>query len=148
MGLFTKKPKAPQEAKAPKASKIYMAELTPAHYAVGERYRLAGLAYYQETLQAMVSSLPSAMREQGWAMIEVEIYAEPDNEHDPNALRVVASDHTIGYVPRGDQYWWSSSLPDDCDGWRVGALVTFARGGKDTNVAVALTAIPNLTMGK
>lgn len=134
MGLFSKKVTAPQ---------LQLAELTAEHYAAEERVKLAGLAFYQDTLQAMVASLPAPMRAQGWAMVEVEVLPEPDNAHDSGALRVSVNGHTIGYVPKN--YQDTYAVPNTFDGWRLAALVTFAKGGTDTHVAVALTATPDIT---
>jgi hypothetical protein len=37
-----------------------------------------------------------------WPGMPVELVAEPDNPHDPRAIRIEALGHHIGYVPRSD----------------------------------------------
>ena len=142
MGLFKKATPAPA---VQDLSGLNLAELSDAHYDADQKVKLAGLQHYQDLLRAGLKSLPREHRAKGWAVVNAVVIPEPDNPHDPDAIRVVIGGHTIGYIFKDAQA--SFRPPAGFDGWMIGALLTFSKGGgKDTYVKVQLAAHPDVTV--
>ena len=98
---------------------------------------VAGESHYQEALQALTGS-------DGGAPVRREFQAvlapEPDNRHDPNAVRVLIADQHVGYLPREDARAYGAMLEGLAERGRRGtceAMVS-GRGGGASNIGVFL----------
>jgi len=64
-----------------------------------ERVRVAGVSHYQEELLALVGETGAGrVRHQSSATLE----PEPDNPHDPEAVKVLLEGRHVGYMSRED----------------------------------------------
>lgn len=53
--------------------------------------KVAGVSFCQPELAQLYSKI--------WEHIEIDLVREPDNEYDPNAIRVDADGLKVGYIP-------------------------------------------------
>ena len=81
MGLFSrKKEKSVTEPAAPKPK--------PTHLS----FDVAGIGYYKHEVEETVNK-------DGEYIGKCKLVPEPDNKHDPNAIKVIIKGRPIGYVP-------------------------------------------------
>lgn len=82
-----------------------------------EKHNLTGIKYYMDTVMALAKPNPDyrksatvlqrehrvgdTVTEYTWPLYEAELEPEPDNPHDPNAIKVLANGRHIGYVKAG-----------------------------------------------
>lgn len=110
--------------------------------AVGETHKVAGTAYRQDAIKAMGIKNPDfakttkALRAEGltdewiyeyeFAPQTVELQPEPDNPHDPNAIKVIVDGVHIGYIKAGSCAHVHKLLGAD----RIQQISCFIGGGK------------------
>lgn len=91
--------------------------------------RLAGASFYQEAI----------------GYIEVgqkcELVPEPDNPHDPKALKVVCGGNPIGYIPKGDNEAFLDCLAAGCDVLAEVKGMGVPDGSKYVGVSLSVTVI-------
>ena len=68
---------------------------------------VVGESFYQETLARAASH--ADWGSEGW-LVNAQLCAEPDNPHDPNAVRVAVGGETVGYVRRDQAPRFSAAL--------------------------------------
>lgn len=61
-----------------------------------ELVNVAGESHYQEALRAITGATEGEVRQAATA----HLIPEPENEHDPNAVRVEIDGSKVGYLPR------------------------------------------------
>lgn len=66
-------------------------------------FKVAGLSYYWENYRDVID--PEGE-------LNVELVPEPDNKHDPNAIKVIMNGQHIGYVPKEKTADVKKILPD------------------------------------
>ena len=109
---------------------------------VGETHRVAGVNYRQEAIQAMgtknsdFAKTTKALQAEGltdewiyeyeFAPQKVELVPEPDNPHDPKAIKVVVDGVHIGYIKAGSCAHVHKLLDAD----RITRITCFIGGGK------------------
>ena len=81
-----------------------------------ESVNVAGESHYQEALRAIAG--PGDVRHD----TEAHLIPEPENEYDPNAVRVEIDGHKVGYLPRDLAPAWGPRLAELATRRRVGAL--------------------------
>ncbi len=98
---------------------------------------VAGESHYQEALRALTGSDggESVRRE-----FQAVLAPEPENRHDPNAVRVLIADRRVGHLPREEAAAYRPMLERLAERGRRGsceALVS-GRGGSTSNIGVFL----------
>ncbi len=101
-----------------------------------ESVNVAGESHYQEALRAIAG--PGDVRFD----TEAHLIAEPENEHDPNAVRVEIDGAKIGYLPRELAPAWSPRLAELAARRRVGGCEATIVGGAETALGVFLRLPP------
>lgn len=82
-----------------------------------EKHNLTGIKYYMDAVMALAKPNPdynkskTALQREGliettvteyiWPLYEAELEPEPDNPHDPNAIKVLVDGRLIGYIKAG-----------------------------------------------
>jgi hypothetical protein len=97
-----------------------------------ELVNVAGESHYQEALRAIAGSGEVRLA------VESQLVPEPDNPHDPNAVRVEIEGAKVGYLPRALAAAWSARLAELAARRRVGACEATIVGGADTPLGVFL----------
>ncbi len=108
----------------------------------GETHKVAGTNYRQDAIKAMGTKNPDyakterALRDAGltdewvyeyeFAPQKVELVPEPDNPHDPKAIKVVVDGVHIGYIKAGSCAHVHKLLDAD----RIARITCFIGGGK------------------
>jgi hypothetical protein len=97
-----------------------------------ELVNVAGESHYQDALRAIAGS--------GEVRLETEarLVPEPENEHDPNAVRVEIDGAKVGYLPRALAAAWAPLLAELAARRRVGACEATILGGTDSALGVFL----------
>ena len=101
-----------------------------------ESVNVAGESHYQEALRAIVGA--------GEVRFETEAHLvpEPENEYDPNAVRVEIDGHKVGYLPRDLAPAWGPRLAELATRRRVGGCEATIVGGAETALGVFLRLPP------
>jgi len=97
-----------------------------------ESVNVAGESHYQEALRAIAG--PGEVRMD----TEAHLIPEPENDYDPNAVRVEIDGHKVGYLPRDLAPAWGPRLAELADRRRVGGCEAAIVGGADTALGVFL----------
>ena len=95
---------------------------------------VAGESHYQEALQALTES---DGREPVRAEFEAVLVPEPENPHDPNAVKVLIESRHVGYLPREDAAAYGPTLARLGERGRLGACeaMVSGRGGGETGTS-------------
>jgi len=91
---------------------------------------VAGESHYQEALSGLTGADGAEpVRREFEAVLE----PEPDNAHDPNAVRVLISDNHVGYLPRAEAAAYGPMLARLAERGRLGACeaMVSGRGGSE-----------------
>jgi very-short-patch-repair endonuclease len=91
--------------------------------------RVAGAAHYQDVLACLRSYAPQGLT--------IALYPEPDNQHDRNAVAVIAAGWVIGYLSRNYAAIWQPVLLSQ---HASGYVVTGDARFTDTQTGIGLTA--------
>ena len=97
-----------------------------------ESVNVAGESHYQDALRALAG--PGHVRRD----TEARLVAEPDNVHDPHAVRVEIDGHKVGYLPRELAPAWGPRLAELATRRRVAGCEATIVGGADTALGVFL----------
>ena len=97
-----------------------------------ESVNVAGESHYQEALRAIAGEGEVRMD------TEAHLIPEPENDHDPNAVRVEIDGRKVGYLPRDLAPAWGPRLAELASRRRVGACEAAIVGGADTALGVFL----------
>ena len=97
-----------------------------------ESVNVAGESHYQEALRSIAG--PGEVRHD----TEAHLIPEPENEYDPNAVRVEIDGLKVGYLPRDLAPAWGPRLAELATRKRVGACDATIVGGADTALGVFL----------
>ena len=93
---------------------------------------VAGESHYQEALRAIAGD--GEVRHD----TEAHLIPEPENEYDPDAVRVEIDGSKVGYLPRDLAPAWGPRLAELASRRRVGACEATIVGGADTALGVFL----------
>lgn len=97
-----------------------------------ELVNVAGESHYQDALRAITGPGDARLE------TEAQLVAEPENEHDPDAVRVEIGGAKVGYLPRALAAAWTPRLSELAARRRVGACEATIIGGADTPLGVFL----------
>jgi hypothetical protein len=97
---------------------------------------VAGESHYQEALRAIAGDGEVRMD------TEAHLIPEPENEYDPNAVRVEIGGHKVGYLPRDLAPAWGPRLAELASRKRVGGCEATIVGDADTALGVFLRLPP------
>lgn len=97
-----------------------------------ESVNVAGESHYQEALRAIAGA--GEVRHE----TEARLIAEPENEYDPNAVRVEIDGHKVGYLPRDLAPSWAPQLAELATRHRVGGCEATIVGPADGTLGVFL----------
>ncbi len=97
-----------------------------------ESVNVAGESHYQDALRSIAG--PGEVRHD----TEAHLIPEPENDYDPNAVRVEIDGHKVGYLPRDLAPAWGPRLAELATRKRVGACEATIVGGADTALGVFL----------
>lgn len=105
-----------------------------------ELVNVAGESHYQEALRAIAGAAPGPIRVETTA----HLVPEPENEYDPNAIRVEIEGQKVGYVPRDLAAAYAPALAPITDRGRVPACEALVAGreGPDPVLGVFLRLPP------
>ncbi len=71
-----------------------------------ELVNVAGESHYQDALHTIVGVIEGEVRQDATA----HLFPEPDNAHDPNAVRVEIEGSKVGYLPRDSAAEYATGL--------------------------------------
>ena len=97
-----------------------------------ESVNVAGESHYQEALRSIAGT--GDVRHEA----EAHLIPEPENEYDPNAVRVEIDGLKVGYLPRDLAPAWGPRLAELASRRRVGGCDATIVGGADTALGVFL----------
>jgi HIRAN domain len=97
-----------------------------------ELVNVAGESHYQDALRRIAGAGDVRLD------TEAQLVGEPDNPHDPHAVRVEIDGEKVGYLPRALAQDWSPRLAELASRRRVGACEATILGGADTPLGVFL----------
>ena len=97
-----------------------------------ESVNVAGESHYQDALRAIAGA--GEVRHE----TEARLIREPENEYDPNAIRVEIDGRKVGYLPRDLAPAWGPRLDELASRRRVGGCEATIVGGADTALGVFL----------
>ena len=97
-----------------------------------ESVNVAGESHYQDALRAITG--PGDVRRE----TEAHLIPEPENEYDPNAVRVEIGGDKVGYLPRELAPAWGPRLAELATRKRVGACEATIVGPADGTLGVFL----------
>jgi hypothetical protein len=101
-----------------------------------EMVNVAGESHYQDALRAIAG--PGEVR----LATEAQLVPEPENEYDPNAVRVEVDGRKVGYLPRDLAPAWAPRLAELAARRRVGGCEATIVGGAETALGVFLRLPP------
>jgi len=101
-----------------------------------ESVNVAGESHYQEALRAVAGDGEVRQR------TEAHLIPEPENEYDPNAVRVEIDGRKVGYLPRDLAPAWGPRLAELAGRRRVGACEATIVGPADGTLGVFLRLPP------
>lgn len=92
-------------------------EPAPAPQGKTEKHQVTGIKYYMDAIMSLAKPNPdytknkealqraglteTTVTEYTWPVYEAELEPEPDNPHDPNAIKVLANGLVVGYIKAG-----------------------------------------------
>lgn len=88
----------------------------------GEQIEIVGESFFQDAIREAVRDAEDA---DGVYIVQLVVEAEPDNAHDPDAVRVAWRGHTVGYLPRKLTAAWHKAM-GAASGACYGAVYTVA----------------------
>lgn len=102
--------------------------------------RTAGASHYQDVLAWLRSYAVG---------LPVALYPEPDNQHDPNAVAVIAAGWRAGYLTRDyAKLWQSAVLAEHASGRAVTGYAWFTDISAGTGIKVSATQPPPPVRGE
>lgn len=91
---------------------------------------VVGESFYRSDIIKYLNSLPRLRWRSGRCLEVFRLVAEPDNPHDPNAVRVdTQTGVTVGYLPRGLAPEWSAFVQQQSDVVECGGAFMWDRKG-------------------
>ena len=108
---------APQPKVDPAAASEPAPAPAPAAEHKTEKHQVAGIKYYMDAIMSLARPNPDYLKskealqragliettvtEYIWPVYEAELEPEPDNPHDPNAIKVLVNGLLVGYIKAG-----------------------------------------------